>query len=374
MRIALVHEWFSAWAGSEQVLEQILQVLPQADVFALTHRPDAEGQRRLAGRPVRTSFIQRLPFGARAPQLYLPWLPWAAESLALREYDLVICNHHCVAKGVIARPDALQVAYVHSPMRYAWDLAEEYQRRVAWPLRPLWSRTMHGLRQWDTASAARPDALACNSGYIAGRIRRAWRREAEVVYPPVDVQTFVPRTCERRGFVTASRLVGYKNVPLIVAAFKLMPDLQLTVIGEGADLGPCRRIAAGAGNIAFLGHVPRARLVAEVQGAQAFVFAAEEDFGIAPVEAMACGTPVIAFGRGGAAESVLDGSTGLHFAQQTPGAIVAAVRRFLDGPPIQAEACVERASQFSQGVFRTRFAAWLRHALAGRPLPPELEA
>ena len=378
MRIAIVHEWFSRWAGSEQVLEQILQVLPQAELFAMTHRPDAEGIRRLAGRSVKTSFIQRLPLGARAPQLYLPWLPWAAESLPLRDYDLVICNHHCVAKGVIARPDAVQVAYVHSPMRYAWDLAAEYERQIAWPLRPLWSRTMHGLRQWDTASAARLDAIACNSGYIAGRINRAWRRPAEVVYPPVDVGTFVPRTCTRRGFVTASRLVGYKQVPLIVAAFATMPEQPLTVIGDGPDLAACRRIANGAANITFRGHVPRAELVAEVQQAEAFVFAAEEDFGIAPVEAMACGTPVIAFGRGGAAESVIDGRTGLHFHAQTPAAISEAVRRFKSGPAIPVEACVARAAEFSHAVFRRRFAAWLRQALAGsalsgRALPPGLE-
>jgi hypothetical protein len=171
VRIALVHEWFSRWAGSEQVLEQILQVLPQADVFALTHRPDAEGQTRLAGRTVRTSFIQRLPLGSRAPQLYLPWLPWAAESLPIRDYDLVICNHHCVAKGVIARPDALQVAYVHSPMRYAWDLAAEYERRVSWPLRPLWSRTMHGLRQWDV-TASLDGCVAPGAARLRWYIRR----------------------------------------------------------------------------------------------------------------------------------------------------------------------------------------------------------
>ena len=184
----------------------------------------------------------------------------------------------------------------------------------------------------------------------------------------------MPGTAAREDvFLTASRLVGYKRVPAIVAAFAAMPGQRLDVIGDGADLAEIKRLAAGCGNIRILGHVPCAELIARMQRARAFVFAAEEDFGIAPVEAMACGTPVIAFGRGGAAESVIDGQTGWHFHEQSPVAISAAVRRFMDGPAIAAEACVERASHFSQAVFRARFTAWLRQALAGRQLPAGLE-
>jgi glycosyltransferase involved in cell wall biosynthesis len=364
LRTAIVHEWFTRWAGSEQVLEQMLQVVPQADVFAITSRPDVEGQRRLAGRTVRTSFIQRLPLGARMPQMYLPWLPWAVEGLDVRAYDLVICSSHCVAKGVIARPGACQVAYVHSPMRYAWDLQDEYLRRVPALLQPWWSRTMHGLRQWDTLSAARLDHIAANSGYIAQRIRRAWRREASVIHPPVDVTAFSPGTEPRGGFfVTASRLVGYKRVPLIAEAFARRPDLWLTIIGDGADMPIIRRIAARAPNISVLGHVTRERLIRTVQTARAFVFAAEEDFGIAPVEAMACGTPVIAFGRGGAAESVVDGQTGLFFDEQTVASLTSAIERFLAMPAFDPGACVRRADEFSQERFRERFAAFLATSL-----------
>ena len=363
-RIALVHDWFTRWAGSEAVVEQILAVVPEADLFALTSRPDAEGRRRLAGRTVQTSFVQRLPLGSRAPQLYLPLLPWAAERLNLTAYDVVICSSHCAAKGVIARPDACQVAYVHTPMRYAWDLQNDYQARIPLLLRPLWSLAMHGLRQWDTASAGRLDAIAANSSHIARRIRRAWRREAEVIHPPVDTSVFTPGGTRGSTFLTASRLVGYKRVPTIVQAFAGMPEHQLVVIGDGPMMSAVRHAAQGARNISILGHVPRSELVGHLRGARAFVFAAEEDFGIAPVEAMACGTPVIAFGRGGAAESVVDGRTGCFFHEQSPEAIASAVRGFCAGPSPDAAECVARAALFQHAAFRERFRTFLDAAIA----------
>lgn len=358
MRIAIVHEWFTRWAGSEAVLEQILACLPGAELFAITSRPDAEGQRRLAGRSVRTSFIQRLPLGARSPQLWLPLLPLAAEQLDLRGYDLVVSNSHCVAKGVITSPDCLHLAYVHSPARYAWDLQHEYQSRVPWPLRPLWAMQMARLRAWDAASACRPTRLAANSAYIARRIRRAWGREAEVIHPPVDIAAFTPGGSREDVYLTASRLVGYKRVPLIAEAFAAMPGRRLRIIGDGADLARVRAIAARAPNIEVLGHVPRAELIAHLRRARAFVFAAEEDFGIVPVEAMACGTPVIAFARGGAAESVIDGRTGRLFPEQTTAALTAAVDAFEAGPVPDSAACRVRAEEFAPERFRSRFRAF----------------
>lgn len=358
MRIAVVHEWFTRWAGSEAVLEQILACLPGADLFAITSRPDAEGLRRLAGRTVRTSFIQRLPFGARAPQLWLPLLPLAAEQLDLRGYDVVVSNSHCVAKGVITGPDCLHLAYVHSPARYAWDLQHEYQSRVPWPLRPLWAAQMARLRSWDAASACRPTRLAANSAYIARRIRRAWGREAEVIHPPVDIAAFTPGGTRDDAYLTASRLVGYKRVPLIAEAFAAMPGRRLRIVGDGADLARVRAIAARAPNIEVLGHIPREELIAHMRRARAFVFAAEEDFGIVPVEAMACGTPVIAFGRGGAAESVLDKRTGRLFAEQNVAAIIAAVEDLERGPDPDPAVCRARAEEFAPANFRARFTAF----------------
>jgi glycosyltransferase involved in cell wall biosynthesis len=355
MRIAIVHEWFTRWSGSEAVLAEILTCLPGADLFAMTSRPDVEGSRHLAGRTVRTSFVQRLPGGSRWPQAYLPLLPWAAEHLDLRGYDLVVSNSHCVAKGVITSPDARHLAYVHSPMRYAWDLQHEYLSRTPWPLRPAWSGLMHRLRLWDASSAARPDAIACNSAYIARRIRHAWRREAEVLHPPVDVAAFTPAGSREDVYVTASRMVGYKRMPMIAEAFARMPGRRLRIIGDGADLPRVRTIARRAANIEVLGHIPRPQLIEQLRHARAFVFAAEEDFGIAPVEAMACGTPVIAFGRGGAAESVQDGVTGRLFPEQTAAALQAAVDMFEEGPPPDSAACRRRAEEFAPEKFRERF-------------------
>lgn len=359
MRIAIVHEWFTRWAGSEAVLEQMLRCLPGADLFAITSRPDAEGQRRLSGREVRTSFIQKLPFGARIPQLYLPLLPWAAEQLDLRGYDLVISNSHCVAKGVITSPDCRHLAYVLSPARYAWDLKDEYQSRVPWPLRPLWAWQMHRLRAWDVQSAARPDVIACDSAYISRRIRHAWRREAQVIYPPVEVAEFTPGGTRQDVYVTASRLVGYKHIPLIAEAFAAMPGRKLRIIGDGPDLARIRAIAARVKNIEVLGHVPRAELIGHLRSARAFVFAAEEDFGIAPVEAMACGTPVIAFARGGASETVLDGVTGRLFSEQSARSIQAGIEAFEAGSAPDSLACRARAEEFSPEIFRTRFNAFV---------------
>ena len=365
-RIAVVHEWLTRWAGSEAVVEQILRLWPTADLYVLAGSGDGETKKRLAGRKVHYGFVQRLPFGGRKPNLYLPLLPWAAEQLDLRSYDLVISSSHCVAKGVIAGPDAVHVAYVHTPMRYAWDLQQSYADRIPWPLRPIWAWQMHKLRQWDTASGARPDAIASNSAYIANRIRRAWRRESTVIFPPVDTTAFTPGGERGPRFLTASRLVGYKRIPDIVAAFAGMPELPLTVIGDGADMGVIRRIASRHPNIEILGHVDRATLIEHMRTARAFVFAAEEDFGIAPVEAMACGTPVIAFGRGGAAESVIDGTTGLLFPSQDPASIQAAIRTFCSRPAPASSDCTARASHFSEAAFRTRFGDFVRSACAGR--------
>ena len=365
-RVAVVHEWFTRWSGSEAVLEQLLACLPKADLFALTSHPDAEGTRRLAGRTVTTSFIQRLPFGARHPQLWLPLLPRAAEQLDLRGYDLVISNSHCVAKGVITSPDCLHIAYIHSPARYAWDLQHTYASSVPWPLRYWWRRNMHQFRMWDAVSAQRPDVLACNSAFIARRIAHAWRREAHVIYPPVDVEDFTPAGDREDIYVTASRMVGYKQMPLIAEAFATMGTRRLCMIGDGPDLARVKAIAARSPNIEVIGHATRPELIRRLRSARAFIFAAEEDFGISPVEAMACGTPVIAFGTGGAAETVIDGVTGLLFHQQTAAGVIDAVKRFEAGPNLESSACRMQAEVFSPRLFRAQFTALVTDALNHR--------
>ena len=369
LRVAVVHEWLTRWSGSEVVLEQILACFPQAHLFAVSFRPDTEGLKRLAGRTITTSIIQRLPGGAAHPQLWLPWLPQAIEQLDLRNFDLVISNSHCVAKGVITSPDCVHVAYVHSPARYAWDLHEVYASQVPWILRGWWRRQMHRFRAWDTASAVRPDAIACNSAYIARRIGRAWGRQAEVIHPPVTTTDIPLVTGTRENFyVTASRLVGYKQVPLIARAFSRRPDRQLRIIGDGPDLTELRQICRSAPNILLLGHLPRAKMLRELGTARAFVFAAEEDFGISPVEALACGTPVIAFRRGGATETIEEGVTGVFFPDQDEGSLLEALARFESLPAFNPESLRNAAQRFDPEVFRARFSAFVADKLRDRHL------
>jgi glycosyltransferase involved in cell wall biosynthesis len=355
MRVAVIHEWFTRWAGSEAVLEQMLLCFPDADLFALTSNPDVEGARRLTGRTVHTSFVQRLPGGRRWPQAWLPVLPHAVEGFDLRGYGLVLSNSHCVAKGVRVDPKAHHIAYVHTPARYAWDKRQEYAARLPWVMRPLWNRQMRRLRAWDRRSAGRPDVLACNSTFVARRITHAWRRVATVIPPPVEVAEFTPGDAREDVYVTVSRLAGYKRVPLLAEAFAAMPGRRLRIIGDGPDLPSVRAIARRARNIELLGYLPRAEIVAHLQRARAFVFAAEEDFGIAPVEAMACGTPVVAFGRGGVRDSVIEGVTGGFFHQQTPAAVIAGIEAFERAPSPSPERCRARALEFAPEHFRRRF-------------------
>lgn len=332
MKVAVIHDWLQTQAGAEQVLEQILLAYPQADLHAVVDFLPQGERGFLHGHAVRTSFIQRLPFARRLFRQYLTLLPLAVEQFDLSAYDLVISNSHAIAKGVLTGPDTLHVSYVHSPMRYAWDLQHQYLRESGLDggLRGLYARALLArLRRWDSATSNGIDHILTNSAYVARRIRKAWRREAQVIPPPVDVDVFTPGDDPRgETYLVASRQVAYKRIDLIAAAFAAMPDRRLLIVGEGPAHGRIRAAAAGAANIAFRPAVPRAELVALMRAARGFVFAGEEDFGIVLAEALACGTPVIAFGRGGAREILAEGQTGLLFAAQTPAAIIDAVARF----------------------------------------------
>ncbi len=366
MRVAVVHEWLDSYAGSERVVEQLLEIWPEADLFAVCDfLPPAE-RAFLRGRPVRTTFIQRLPFARRRFRLYLPLMPLAIEQLDVSGYDLVVSSSHAVAKGVLTGPGQLHVSYVHSPMRYAWDLQHQYLRQSGMErgVKGALTRMMlHRLRMWDRSSAAGVDVLVANSSYIAERIRKVWRREALVVHPPVDVEAFEPPPdggelppCGDH-YVVASRMVPYKRVDLVVEAFRAMPGRRLLVLGDGPELKRVTDAAAGAPNIELRGRVRHAELVEAVRSARAFVFAAEEDFGIAMVEAQACGTPVVAYGKGGARDILrappAGAPTGLFFAEQSAPAIATAVERFEAlSPAIAAADCRANARRFSREMFR----------------------
>lgn len=368
----MVHEWFATYAGSERVVEQVLQVFPQADVFGVTDFLPLDERAFLGGRTVKTTFIQRLPFARRMFRAYLPLMPIAIEQLDMREYDLVISSNHAVAKGVITGPDQLHICYVHSPIRYAWDLQHQYlkESRLNGVRGVLARVVLHYMRMWDVRTAAGVDVFLTNSAYIGRRVRKAYGRDSTVLPPPVDIDAFTFRREKGDYYLAAARMVPYKKMPLIVEAFARMPDKRLVVVGEGPDFDRCRKLATP--NIELVGHMPFEKLREYMQGARAFVFAAEEDFGITLVEVQACGTPVIAFGRGGACEIVqpLGGSrapTGVFFDEQLPNAIVDAVTRFEKaGEQICPYACRKNVERFSRDVFRTSLERLVDEALEAR--------
>jgi len=352
MKVAVVHEWLDTYAGSERVLEEILALYPKADDYVLVDYLSASQRAFLDGRQIRTSFIQHLPFARKHFRWYLPLMPFAIEQFDLSNYDLVISSSHAVAKGVIGRPHQPHISYVHSPMRYAWDLQNDYLAGGRW--RSLAPRAlMHYLRMWDTRTANGVDHFVANSDFIAQRILKTYRRSAEVIHPPVDTHRFSSVADKEDFYVTLSRLVPYKRVDVVIDAFAQMPGRHLVVVGDGPDLAMLK--ARAPLNVSFAGHVSQETKLRYLQQARAFVFAGEEDFGIALVEAQACGTPVITFGRGGAAEIVVSGETGLFFDEQTPEALVAAIDRFERMRSFDPRHIRLNASRFGVARFRREF-------------------
>jgi glycosyltransferase involved in cell wall biosynthesis len=371
LRIAIVHDWLDTWRGGESALAEVLAIYPHADLYALVDFLPPELRAHLRGKHAHTSFLQRLPGAARHFRVLLPVFPRAVEALDVGAYDLVISISHAVAKGVRTRPTQLHLCYCLTPMRYAWDLRETYLDSVGalhGPVRLLADAILDRLQRWDVAASARVDGFIAISEYIRERIHRYYDRSAAVVYPPVDVDHFTPGTGQllRQNYLTASRWVPYKRLEVMVEAFRAMPDRRLIVAGDGPEL---RHVRAAAGtNIEFAGEVSRDHLRDLMRDARAFVFAADEDFGIAPVEAQACGTPVIAYGRGGALETIrgLDDAqpTGVFFRDRSPAAIRTAVARFEQlADPIAASACRANAERFAATVFRDRFARHVTAAL-----------
>ena len=361
MRTAIVHEWLTNYAGSERVVEQLLRILPDADLYALVDfLPDAD-RGFLGGRRATTSFIQRLPLARKHFRQYLPLMPIAVEQFDLSGHDVVVSSNHAVAKGVIIGPDQLHVSYVHSPIRYAWDLQHQYlaESGAGRGVKGLLTRAvLHYLRQWDQSAAGRVGVFVANSRYVARRILNTYRRQAQVIYPPVDVDAFPLRADKESFYLAASRMVPYKRMPLVAQAFAAMPGRKLVIVGDGTELAKVK--AAAGPNVEVLGYQSSAVLRDLMQRAKAFVFAAEEDFGITPVEAMACGTPVIAFGRGGATETVRDGRTGLLFAEQTVPSIIDAVERFERHADAFDPAAIRRHAEFFRPErFRAEFGALL---------------
>jgi len=375
MRVAIVHDWLVAPGGAEKVLEQIIECFPDADLFSLVDF--LEDRRPLHGKPVTTSFIQRLPFARRRYDSYLPLMPLAVQQFDLADYDLIITSSHTVAKGVLVGPDQTHISYVHSPMRQAWDQQHEYLREAgltrgpkSWLMRAL----LHYLRGWDSHSANGVDRLIANSQFVARRMMKTYRRDAAVIPPPVNVDEFELCTHKEEFYLTASRMVPYKRIDLIVEAFSATPHRKLIVIGDGPEMAAIR--AKAGPNVTILGYQPIGVLKSYLQRARAFVFAAEEDFGIVTLEAQACGTPVIAFGKGGSLETVVPVGdahpTGIYFGSQTVVSMLDAIDRFeRQHEQITPAACRANAERFSAAVFRRAFMAEVTRTIASEHLRGE---
>lgn len=358
MRVAIIHEWLVTVGGADKVTKAILDLYPEADVFTLVAKKTICDELAIPWEKVHTSFIQRLPFATKKHRMYLPLYPFAVEQFDLRGYDLVISSSHCVAKGVLTKEDQLHICYCHSPIRYVWDMYHDYLEESgltkglkSWLARYL----LHRIRKWDILSSYRVDYFISNSDYVGRRIQKTYRRESTTIHPNIDISHFSFCEIKQNYYLTSSRLVGYKKIDVIIEAFNQMPEKELLVIGGGPNLAAYRKMASP--NVKVMGYQPFEVLIEKMQHARAFVFAADEDFGMIPIEAQSCGTPVIAYGHGGSLETVQAGKTGLFFDEQTAEAIVEAVKKFesMGDRPFDSRDCRAWAEKFSEQNFKCAF-------------------
>lgn len=363
--VGIVADWLVAYAGAERVISEIINIFPDSELYSVVDFIAEENRKYFLDKKAKTTFIQTLPKAKKYYQKYLPLMPFAIEQLDVSSHDLIISSSHAVAKGILTGPDQLHISYVHSPIRYAWDLQHQYLRESGFDKgmkSALVRYLLHKIRIWDVRTVNSVDHFIANSHFIARRIRKVYGRSADVIYPPVDVSRFPMQENKDNYYVTASRLVPYKRIDLIVEAFSMMPDKKLVVIGSGSEMDKIKSKATS--NIEILGYQPDDIMISHMQNAKAFVFAAEEDFGITPVEAMACGTPIIAYGKGGVLETVRPlgetNPTGLFFSEQTPASIISAVESFEESQEkFISFACRNRASNFSVDRFYNELSTYV---------------
>lgn len=355
MKVAIVQEWLVTVGGSDKVVKAILDVFPDADIYTLVAKKEVCDELGIPWEKVHTSFIQKMPLGTKKHRAYLPLFPFAIEQFNLRGYDVVISSSHCVAKGVLTKADQLHICYCHSPIRYCWDMYNEYLEEShldkgfkSWLVRLM----LHPIRQFDAIAGSRVDYYISNSDYVGQRIRKTYRRKATTIHPNIDISNFELCNDKQEYYLASSRLVAYKKIDTIIEAFNQMPDKKLVVIGGGPNLEAYRKLAKD--NVTVMGYQPFDVLKDKMQHAKAFVFAADEDFGMIPIEAQSCGTPVIEYGHGGSLETVNGGKTGLFFYEQTPEAIVEAVNKFeaMGSQPFAPADCRQWAEGFSEKRFK----------------------
>ncbi len=324
-KIAIVHDWLFTIGGAEKTLFSILELI-KADIFTLGYDPRVFINTPLKNISIYTSFLQKIPFFKKFYRYFLPLFPITIEQFDLSNYDVVISSSHAVAKGILTHPDQYHICYCYTPIRYAWDLYFEYMKILPKFLHPLLAFIFHYIRIWDAISSYRADKLLAISKYVARRIEKFYKLKAEVIYPPVEVNRFKLEIKKDNYYITIGRLVSYKRFDLIIKAFEKLPDKRLLVIGEGPELKKLKNSAPK--NVEFLGRIPDSAVQSLLQKAKGFIYAALEDFGIAVVEAQACGTPVIAYGRGGVLETVQPNKTGIFFFKQEISSIIEAINKF----------------------------------------------
>ncbi|MGL4394861.1 MAG: glycosyltransferase [Brevinema sp.] len=353
MKLALAHDWLVTMGGAENVLDEIVKLYPEAPIHTMF--VDRKGIKKspFADSQIVTSSLQKLPMIEKIYRKLPNLFPQAVEEFDFRAYDVVLSTSHAAMKGLITDAKTCHICYMHSPMRYIWDLTHEYLLQAKFPAPIEWytKKIFHQLRIWDVASSLRPDYLIANSHFIKNRIQKVYRRESTVIYPPVTLSEKV-YTEKENYFVAASRHVPYKNIPLIAEAFSQMKDQKLVILGDGPDSKKVSEIAKKSPNIEYRGYQNRETLMETIGKAKAFVFAAEEDFGIIPVEAQSLGTPVIAFGQGGSLETVQDRETGIFFYEQNTSSIIDAVKRF---EQIEDSFDPQKIAQWSQKFSTERF-------------------
>ena len=368
MKVAIIQEWLVTMGGSEKVVQAIAELYPDADIFTLVAFAPLVKELGFENKKITTSIIQKLPFGKKKYKSYLPLFPFAIEQFDLREYDLIISSNHAVSKGVLTTNEQLHITYCHSPIRYAWDLHHQYlaEEGLGFNIKGILARYfLHRLRMWDFLSSSRPDFFLSNSNFIAKRIYKVYGKSATTIYPPIEIDDFTLKVNKSDYYITCSRMVPYKKMDLIIEAFSKMPDKKLVVIGDGPDFEKIKLLASA--NIEFKGYVPFRDLIGYLQKARAFVFAAIEDFGMLPVEAQACGTPVIAYGKGGSLETVVDGKTGIFFYEQTVDSLIDGVHRFeaieksIDPLVLRAH-----AESFGKEHFKAQFKAFVEQKMRSR--------
>ena len=352
-RVAIIHHWLVTMRGGERVVEALCEMYPGAEIFTHVYNPDRVSE-TIRAHTVHTSFINRLPRARRLYQWYLPLMPMALERFDLREFDLVISSDAGPVKGVVTSPDTLHVCYCHAPMRYIWGMEAEYLANAKWPARIAFPFIAHYVRLWDFAAAARVDAFVANSTAVARRIRKFYRRSAEIIPPPIDCAGFSPGPAED-FYLLAGQLVAYKRPEIAIEACN-RTGRKLVVIGEGERLASMRQLAGPT--VTVMGAQPQSVLKDHYSRCRALLFPGEEDFGMVPVEAMASGKPVIALGKGGALDTVVDGVTGVLFSKSTPESLIAAIERFeATESEFSPARIATHASSFDRSIFKRRMQA-----------------